>query len=295
MVQRATSSHLTLFCFLVLFSLFFICFFWFVCSVVSLWLLLLLWWWWWLWFVCLFVCLFVCFVLFCFVLFVCLVFFVCFCLFCLFVFCCCYLLLFFLFFLLLFWLLLFWTVLAPSSQFYFAVLLKTSPVLRLSSHCSKSYFPSVFLFPSYHKLLIVVLLIFLVIRLPFLPLQFIFSASTSSLRCSSFSPALPLWSFFSGFCSSCSCCCCCSCCGCSCCSCCCCRHLSCRVAQEPNRNQEPEPSEPFFPKPNAEPEPPEPFSRNRNRNRNRPFLLNCTEIQKTLFAEEPPEPKTGTA
>ena len=39
----------------------------------------------------------------------------------------------------------------------------------------------------------------------------------------------------------------------------------------------------FFPKPNAEPEPPEPFSRNRNRNRNRPFLLNCTEIQKNPF------------
>ena len=36
-----------------------------------------------------------------------------------------------------------------------------------------------------------------------------------------------------------------------------------------------------FPKPKAEPEPPEPFSRNRNRNR--PFLLNCTEIQKNLF------------
>ena len=45
----------------------------------------------------------------------------------------------------------------------------------------------------------------------------------------------------------------------------------------------------------AEPEPPEPFSRHRNRNRNRPFLLKCTETQKTLFAEEPPEPKTGTA
>ena len=43
-----------------------------------------------------------------------------------------------------------------------------------------------------------------------------------------------------------------------------------RVAQEPNRNRKPEPSEPFFPKPKAEPEPPEPFSRNRNRNR--PFL-----------------------
>ena len=44
----------------------------------------------------------------------------------------------------------------------------------------------------------------------------------------------------------------------------------CRVAQEPNRNRKPEPSEPFFPKPNfkAEPKPPEPFSRNRNRNRN---------------------------
>ena len=36
-----------------------------------------------------------------------------------------------------------------------------------------------------------------------------------------------------------------------------------RMAQEPNRNREPEPSEPFFPKPKAEPEPPELFSRNR--------------------------------
>ena len=34
-----------------------------------------------------------------------------------------------------------------------------------------------------------------------------------------------------------------------------------RVAQEPNRNRKPEPSEPFFLKPKAEPEPPEPFSR----------------------------------
>ena len=59
------------------------------------------------------------------------------------------------------------------------------------------------------------------------------------------------------------------------------------------RNRKPEPSEPFFPKPKAEPEPPEPFSRNWNRNR--PFLWKCTETQKTLFAEEPPEPKTGTA
>ena len=56
-----------------------------------------------------------------------------------------------------------------------------------------------------------------------------------------------------------------------------------RVTQEPNRNREPEPSEPLFPKPKAEPEPPEPFSRNRNRNQNRPFLLNRTETQKTLF------------
>ena len=56
-----------------------------------------------------------------------------------------------------------------------------------------------------------------------------------------------------------------------------------RVAQEPNRNREPEPSEPLFPKPKAEPEPPEPFSRNRNRNRNRPFLLNYTKTQKNPF------------
>ena len=56
-----------------------------------------------------------------------------------------------------------------------------------------------------------------------------------------------------------------------------------RVAQEPNRNRKPEPSEPFFPKPKVEPEPPESFSRNRNRNRNSPSLLNCTETQKTPF------------
>ena len=56
-----------------------------------------------------------------------------------------------------------------------------------------------------------------------------------------------------------------------------------RVAQEPNRNRKPEPSEPFFPKRKVEPEPPEPFSRNRNWNRNRPFLLNCTETQKEPF------------
>ena len=47
--------------------------------------------------------------------------------------------------------------------------------------------------------------------------------------------------------------------------------------------------------PETEPEPPEPLSRNRNRNRNRPFLLDCAETQKTPFAMEPPEPKTGTA
>ena len=33
-----------------------------------------------------------------------------------------------------------------------------------------------------------------------------------------------------------------------------------RVAQEPNRNRKPEPSEPFSQEPNSEPEPPEPFS-----------------------------------
>ena len=33
-----------------------------------------------------------------------------------------------------------------------------------------------------------------------------------------------------------------------------------RVAQEPNRNRNPEPSEPFSQEPSAEPEPPEPFS-----------------------------------
>ena len=57
--------------------------------------------------------------------------------------------------------------------------------------------------------------------------------------------------------------------------------------------REPEPLELFLPKPKVEPEPPEPFSRNRNRNR--PSLLNCTETQKNPFAEELPEPKTGTA
>ena len=68
-----------------------------------------------------------------------------------------------------------------------------------------------------------------------------------------------------------------------------------RVAQEPNRNRKPEPSEPFFPKPKAEPEPPEPFSRNRNRNRNRPSLLNCTETQKNPFGMlEPFHPQTVT-
>ena len=53
-----------------------------------------------------------------------------------------------------------------------------------------------------------------------------------------------------------------------------------RVAQEPNWNRKPEPSEPLSQEPNAEPEPPEPFSRNRNRNRNRPFLEKCTETHK---------------
>ena len=71
-----------------------------------------------------------------------------------------------------------------------------------------------------------------------------------------------------------------------------------RVAQEPNWNRKPEPSEPFFPKPKAEPEPPEPFSRNRHRNRNRSFLLKCAEAPKIPFLAEggePPEPTTGTA
>ena len=36
--------------------------------------------------------------------------------------------------------------------------------------------------------------------------------------------------------------------------------LTTRVAQEPNRNRKPEPSEPFSQEPNAEPEPQEPFS-----------------------------------
>ena len=49
-----------------------------------------------------------------------------------------------------------------------------------------------------------------------------------------------------------------------------------------------------FPETESGTGPPEPFSRNRNRNRNRPFLLNCTEARKSLFAEEPPEPQTGT-
>ena len=70
--------------------------------------------------------------------------------------------------------------------------------------------------------------------------------------------------------------------------------LLCRATQEPNRNQKPEPSEPFFPKPKAEPEPPEPFFQEPKPEPNRSLLLNCTETQKNLFAEEPPEPKTGT-
>ena len=51
----------------------------------------------------------------------------------------------------------------------------------------------------------------------------------------------------------------------------------------------------FSQEPNAEPEPPEPFSRNRNRNRNRSCLLNLLKHRQTLFAEEPPDPKTATA
>ena len=62
----------------------------------------------------------------------------------------------------------------------------------------------------------------------------------------------------------------------------------CRVAQEPNRNRKPEPSEPFFPKPKSEPEPSEPFFRNRNRNWNRPILKH----RKTPF---PRGTATGTA
>ena len=65
-----------------------------------------------------------------------------------------------------------------------------------------------------------------------------------------------------------------------------------------NRKPEPEtgPSEPFVPKPKAEREPPEQFSRNQKRNRDRLFLLTCTETQNNSFlAEEPPEPKIGTA
>ena len=58
-----------------------------------------------------------------------------------------------------------------------------------------------------------------------------------------------------------------------------------RVAQEPTWNRKPKTSEPFFPKPCAEPEPPEPFFRNRNRNRNHPFLLICTETQKSPFLQ----------
>ena len=67
-----------------------------------------------------------------------------------------------------------------------------------------------------------------------------------------------------------------------------------RVAQEPNRNRKPEPSEPFSQEPNAEPEPPEPFSRNRNRNRNRPLCEIVHNTEKPPSLQEPPEPKTGT-
>ena len=66
-----------------------------------------------------------------------------------------------------------------------------------------------------------------------------------------------------------------------------------RVAQEPNGTGNRNRRNRFSRNRKRKPEPPEPFSRNRNRNR--PLLLNCsTETQKTLFAEEPPEPKTGT-
>ena len=71
--------------------------------------------------------------------------------------------------------------------------------------------------------------------------------------------------------------------------------LASRVAQEPNRNQKPEPSEPFSQEPNAEPEPPEPFSRNRNRNWNRPLCETALKHTKTPSLEEPPEPESGTA
>ena len=67
------------------------------------------------------------------------------------------------------------------------------------------------------------------------------------------------------------------------------------MAQEPNRNRKPEPSEPFFLKPKVEPELPEPFSRNQNRNRNRPSLLNCTETQKAPFCRGTARTENWTA
>ena len=68
-----------------------------------------------------------------------------------------------------------------------------------------------------------------------------------------------------------------------------------RVAQEPNRNRKPEPSEPFLQELKVEPEPPEPFSRKRKRNRNRPLCETVLKHTKNPSLEEPPEPKTGTA
>ena len=68
----------------------------------------------------------------------------------------------------------------------------------------------------------------------------------------------------------------------------------CRVAQEPNRNRKPEPSEPFFP-PKAEPEPPEPFPETETGTGTVLSCENLLKYTKTRFAEEPPEPKTGTA
>ena len=59
-----------------------------------------------------------------------------------------------------------------------------------------------------------------------------------------------------------------------------------RVAQEPNRNRKPEPSEPFSQEPNSQPEPPEPFSRNRNRNRNRPLCEIVLKHRRTPSLEE---------
>ena len=68
-----------------------------------------------------------------------------------------------------------------------------------------------------------------------------------------------------------------------------------RMAQEPNQNRKPEPSEPFLQEPKEEPQPPEPFLKKRNRKRNRTSAKTLAKYRDTLSTKEPSEPKTGTA